>query len=57
MNLTKDLVIKEKDNINFPSEIFIDGKYQDSISGKKFENISPVDGEIINNIHLHKKKM
>ena len=50
MNLTKDLVIKEKNKINFPSKIFIDGKYQDSISGKTFENITPVDGKIINNI-------
>lgn len=50
MNLTKDLVIEKKDKIDFPSKIFIDGKYQDSITGKKFENISPIDGKIINNI-------
>ena len=50
MNLTKDLVIKEKNKINFPSKIFIDGKYQDSISGKTFKNITPVDGKFINNI-------
>ena len=50
MNLTKDLVNKEKDKINLPSKIFIDGKYQDSISGNTFENITPVDGKIINNI-------
>lgn len=50
MNLNKDLILKEKDKINFPSKIFIDGKYQDSISGKKFENISPIDGKVINSI-------
>ena len=50
MNLTKDLIIKEKDKIIYPSKVFIDGKYQDSISGKKFENISPIDGKIINHI-------
>ena len=46
MNLTKDLVIEKKNKIDFPSKIFIDGKYQDSITGKKFENISPIDGKI-----------
>lgn len=56
MKLTKDLVIKEKNNINFPSDIFIDGKYRDSISGKKFKNFSPVDGEFINDISFAQKE-
>ena len=56
MNLTKDLIIKEKNNINFPSKIFIDGKYQDSISGKKFENISPIDGKVINRYSFAQKE-
>ena len=56
MNLTKDLVIKEKDKINFPSKIFIDGKYQDSISGYTFKNMSPIDGKIINNISFAQKE-
>ena len=50
MKLTKDLIIEEKNKIIFPSKIFIDGRYQESISGKKFDNISPIDGKIINNI-------
>ena len=36
MKLTKDLIIEEKNKIIFPSKIFIDGRYQESISGKKF---------------------
>ena len=50
MNLTKDLVIEKKNKINFPSKIFIDGKYKDSISGKSFDNFSPIDGKFINQI-------
>jgi len=56
MNLTKDLITKEKENINFPSKIFINGKYQDSILGKKYENISPIDGKIINSISFAQKE-
>ena len=56
MNLTKDLINKEKDKINFPSKIFIDGQYQDSILDKKFENISPIDGKVVNNISFAQKE-
>ena len=56
MILTKDLIDKQKKNINFPSRIFIDGKYKDSISGEKFENISPIDGKLINNISFSQKE-
>jgi len=50
MKLTRDIINREKEKIIFPSKIFIDGKYQDSVSGKFFDNISPIDGNIINNI-------
>ena len=50
MNLTKEIVIREKNKIKFPSKIFIDGKCQESISGNKFDNISPIDGKVINRI-------
>ena len=56
MILTKDLVIKEKNNINYPSKIFVNGKYQDSISGKQFENISPINGNVINKISFAQKE-
>ena len=50
MILTKDIVLKEKNKLIFPSQIFINGKYQDSSSGKIFDNISPIDGKSINTI-------
>ena len=56
MKLTKDLIINKKNNINFPSKIFLNGIYQDSLSGKKFDNISPIDGKIINNISFAQKE-
>ena len=56
MNLTKELVHKEKDKINYPSKLFIDGKYQDSISNKKFVNTSPINGKIINKISFAQKE-
>ena len=38
--------IKEvKKKIDFPSELFINGKYQKSISEIFFDNISPIDGQ------------
>lgn len=56
MNLDKDLIIQEKNKINFPSKIFINGVYKKSISGKKFENISPIDGKITNSIEFSQKE-
>jgi 4-guanidinobutyraldehyde dehydrogenase/NAD-dependent aldehyde dehydrogenase len=56
MNLTKDIVKKGKEKINFPSQIFINGKYQESITGKSFENNSPIDGKNINNISFAHKE-
>ena len=43
--------VKEKQlKLKFPSELFINGKYQKPISEKFFDNISPIDGKIINQI-------
>ena len=52
MKLTHEIIIKTKSNLNYPSELFINGKYQKSISEKSFDNISPIDGSIINKVFL-----
>ena len=52
MNLTSENIKKVRSNINFPSEIFINGKYQKSISEKSFDNISSIDGKVINKVSL-----
>ena len=36
--------------------IFLDGKYQKSLSGKTFENISPINGQIINQVVFSQKE-
>ena len=56
MNLTRDIIDKEKQKIIFPSKIFIDGIYKESTSGKFFNNISPIDGKIINTISFAQKE-
>ena len=56
MNLTKDVVDKERQKIKFPSKIFIDGIYKESISGKYFNNTSPIDGKLINSISFAQKE-
>ena len=50
MTLNYQLVKEKKLKLNFPSDLFINGKYQQSISEKNFDNISPIDGKIINQI-------
>ena len=50
MSLTFENIKKTKSNLNYPSQLFINGKYQKSISEKSFENISPIDGSIINQV-------
>ena len=52
MNLTHQNIKKTKSNLNYPSELFINGKYQKSISEKSFDNISPIDGNIINKVFI-----
>ena len=56
MDLTKDIVAKEKQKIKFPSKIFINGTYKDSASGKSFNNTSPIDGKLINTISFAQKE-
>jgi len=50
MNLNKEKILSERDKLHFPCKIFINGKYNDSISGKTFNNISPINGKSINQI-------
>ena len=38
MNLNYENIIKAKSNLNYPSQLFINGKYQKSFSGKSFDN-------------------
>jgi 4-guanidinobutyraldehyde dehydrogenase/NAD-dependent aldehyde dehydrogenase len=50
MTLNYKLVKEKKQKLNFPSELFINGNYFKSISEKKFDNVSPIDGKIVNQI-------
>ena len=50
MSLDIENIKKIKSNLNYPSQLFINGKYQKSISEKSFENISPIDGSIVNQV-------
>ncbi len=50
MTLNYQLVKENKLKLNFPSDLFISGNYNKSISQKSFDNISPIDGKIINKI-------
>ena len=54
--LTKQIIQKEKEKVNYPDKIFINGNYQNSISGKTFDNISPIDGKLINKINFSQKE-
>ena len=56
MNLNYKQVKEAKNNLNYPSDLFISGKYVKSISEKSFENISPIDGQTINNISFAQKE-
>jgi acyl-CoA reductase-like NAD-dependent aldehyde dehydrogenase len=50
MTLSSKIVKEKKSILHFPSDLFIDGKYHKSISEKSFDNISPIDGKLINKI-------
>ena len=52
MNLNYENIKKAKSNLSYPSQLFINGKYQKSFSGQSFDNISPIDGNVINNVFL-----
>jgi len=48
--LTKEIIEKAKKDLSCPSQLFINGKYEQSITGKTFDNISPIDGKLINKV-------
>ena len=48
MALSFEEVINAKNSISIKNQAFINGKYVNSISGKVFENYSPVDGTLSN---------
>ena len=50
MTLNHQLVEEKKSKLNFPSDLFINGNYHKSFSDKFFDNISPIDGKLINQI-------
>ena len=50
MALAYNDVIDKKNSLDFRTQAFIGGNYVNSTSGKTFESISPVDGQIITNI-------
>jgi 4-guanidinobutyraldehyde dehydrogenase/NAD-dependent aldehyde dehydrogenase len=50
MKLSNSNIKSAKSNLDYPSQLFINGKYQNSFSEKFFENISPIDGKIINKV-------
>ncbi len=52
MKLSYENINKIKSSLIYPSHLFIDGKYQKSINEKSFDNISPIDGKIINKIYF-----
>ena len=56
MDLSSEKIEKVRSNLNFPSEIFIAGKYQESITQKVFDNISPINGKKINNVSFAQKE-
>ncbi len=50
MVLNKEVINKARMKLEFPSDLFIGGKYQKPISEKSFDNISPIDGKIVNKV-------
>ncbi len=56
MNLSYDDIKKAKNNLTYPSELFINGKYQKSISQQSFDNISPINGKIVNKVSFSQKE-
>ena len=54
--LTKEIIEKAKRDLSFPSQLFIGGKYDNSITGKTFDNISPINGKLINKVTFSQKE-
>ncbi|MDC0161949.1 aldehyde dehydrogenase [bacterium] len=56
MNLTKENIKQAKLKLEYPSDLFINGRYQKSISENYFDNISPIDGKVLNKISFAQKE-
>ena len=50
MALSFEEVINAKNSINIKNQAFINGKYVNSVSGKVFEDFSPVDGKLVTSV-------
>ena len=50
MELSKENIKQAKLKLKYPSDLFINGRYQKSLSEKFFDNLSPIDGKILNKV-------
>ena len=50
MALSFEEVINAKNSISIKNQAFINGKYINSVSGKVFEDFSPVDGKLVTSV-------
>ena len=55
-SLTPELIEKTKAKLSFPDKLFIGGNYANSLTGKTFNNISPIDGKNINDVTFSQKE-
>lgn len=56
MKLSYEKVKETKLKLDYPSDLFINGKYQKSISDNFFDNISPINGKIVNKVSFAQKE-
>ena len=56
MKLSYEDIKEKKIKLDYPSELFINGKFHKSKSDISFDNISPIDGKIINKISFAHKE-
>ena len=56
MKLNHENIKEVKNKLIYPSELFINGKYQKPISEKSFENISPINGHKVNSVSFAQKE-
>ncbi len=56
MNLNIQNIKEVKSKLNYPSKLFINGDYHKSISENSFDNISPIDGKIINKVYISQQE-
>ena len=50
MSLDYNEVIEKRSAIDIKTQAFINGNFTEAVTGKTFENVSPVDGKIITNV-------